>query len=205
MDYFSIHTALSEVTGNAKADSSKPRAIRVLLRPGYYILRKAITIDESNTDCDENFNINNSVSVAIETMVYSPGNHGDHGNRFTLPHPPSDQTKQKIRNSIRNLFRCRTVDVEREDEDGFAHQDSLNEHIDNQSLPSEEIHENANNGAYNHKRMNRNNSISVKRATLVLATRHHNEPLLRVRQGSITMRNIDLKHVSFGNGKSFVI
>lgn len=201
VDYSNIHTAVSEVTGNAKADSSKPRAIRVLLRPGYYILRKAITIDESNTNCDENFNINNSVSVAIETMVYSPGNRcdGDHGNHSTLPYPPSDQTKQKIRNSIRNLFRCRTVDVENEDEDDFVHQDGLNEHIDNRSLPSEEIRENPNNGADNHRRINRNNSTSVNRATLVLASRHHNEPLLRVRQGSITMRNIDLKHVSFGN------
>jgi hypothetical protein len=221
VDYSNIHTALSEVTGNAKKDSSKQRAIRVLLRPGRYVLRKAITIDESNTNCDENSNINNSVSVAIETMVYSPGNHcnGDLGNHSILPHPLSDQSKQKIKNSIRNIFRCRTVDVESEDDEDFVHHDSLNEYIDNQSLPSEEIYENANNGdregrlietpsgthGTDHGRINRNNSVSVNRATLILTTRRHNEPLLRVRQGSITIRNIDLKHGSFGNGKSFVI
>lgn len=43
-------------------------------------------------------------------------------------------------------------------------------------------------------------SNSVHQATLVLRTRRHNEPLVRVRQGSLTIRNMVLKHTSHGTG-----
>jgi len=212
VDYSSIHTALSEVIRKAKEDSSKPRAIRVLLRPGCYVLRKAITMD-NNDDA------NHSVSVAIETMVYSPGNsyNGDlkyHFQPFLLP---SDQPKRKIKNSLKNIFRCRIIDVESEDEEEFVNHDVRDDYLDYPSLSSEEILANGNNneregalfdtpsGAHgtNYERRIRNN-----RATLVLTTRRHNEPLLRVHQGSFTIRNIDLKHGSLGddiwNGNSAI-
>jgi hypothetical protein len=39
-----------------------------------------------------------------------------------------------------------------------------------------------------------------QRATLVLRTRRPNEPIIRVRQGSVTLRNLELHHVSHGQG-----
>jgi hypothetical protein len=41
----------------------------------------------------------------------------------------------------------------------------------------------------------------IRQATMVLRTRRHNEPLIRVRRGSIAIRNIVLKHISHGTGK----
>lgn len=217
MDYFNIHNALSRVIRNAKEDPSKPRAVRVLLRPGRYDLRKAITMDEDSTSYDKNNNINRSVSVIIETMPDLPRNYsnGDPVHHSMPLHLPSDQSKRKLKTSIKNIFRCRTVDVESEDEESFADHDSLNEYHHNPSLPSEEVNENAiigdgegslvetQSGTHEniHARQNRNCGVSVNRATLVLTTRRHNEPLLRVLQGSVTIRNIDLRHVSLGNGK----
>jgi len=224
VDYSNVHTALSEAIGKAKGDVSKPSAIRVLLRPGRYVLRKAITMDESSTSYDNNKNGNHSVSVTIETMICSPGSccNGNLGYHSISSHPPSDQSKRKLKKSIRNIFRCRTVDVESEDEEDFVDHDSLNEYFDDPSLPSEESLENVNNRngevglfeapsgtlEFNHERRNRNTSVVVNRATLVLTTRIHNEPLLRVRQGSFTIRNIDLRHGSLGkdiwNGNSAI-
>lgn len=37
-----------------------------------------------------------------------------------------------------------------------------------------------------------------KRATLVMRTRRHNEPIVRVRQGHLKMVNVDLHHTSYG-------
>ena len=45
---------------------------------------------------------------------------------------------------------------------------------------------------------------AAKRATLILRTRRHNEPLIRVRQGNCELRNLELRHVSHGIGKFFL-
>jgi hypothetical protein len=45
------------------------------------------------------------------------------------------------------------------------------------------------------------NRKCIRQATLVLRTRRHNEPLIRVRRGSIVVRNIVLKHICHGLGK----
>jgi len=92
IDYYDIHTALNEAIGNAKQDSSKPRGVRVLLRPGSYIVQKAITIDDTMPN-------NHSLSVAIETMAYSPGNYykSDYIHNFTALHQSPDRTKKKTR------------------------------------------------------------------------------------------------------------
>lgn len=218
VDYFDIHTALSEAIRNAKEDSSKPREIRVLLRPGRYVLRKAITVDESSDSDDRNGDNNHSfaVAVAVETMVYVPEDciYGDTGYHSLQPHSPPDQSKRKLKDSIKNIFRCRTVDVESEDEEDFVDHESLIEnYVESPSVPLEDSIGNSNSVARedrlfestsgihgtNRARANSNDSHGVKRATLVLTTRRHNEPLLRIRQGSFTIRNIDLKHGSLGN------
>ena len=207
--------------GKAKEDPSKPSTVRVLLRPGRYVLREAITVDEAATIDDNGSGINHSLSIAIETMEYSPGNchNSDPEDRCSPARLPSQQSKRKRKKSIRNIFQCRTVDVETEDveedvDDDHSMNDNDNDN-DNRFFSSEGGPANANRGVgegglvvgtpigtnANNSR-NRNGNTVVNRATLVLMTRRHNEPLLRIRQGSCTIRNIDLKHGSLGNGKS---
>jgi hypothetical protein len=195
-----------------------------LLRPGRYVLRKAITVDESSDSDDRNGDNNHSfaVAVAVETMVYVPEDciYGDTGYHSLQPHSPPDQSKRKLKDSIKNIFRCRTVDVESEDEEDFVDHESLIEnYVESPSVPLEDSMGNSNSVARedrlfestsgihgtNRARANSNDSHGVKRATLVLTTRRHNEPLLRIRQGSFTIRNIDLKHGSLGNGKLIVM
>eukprot|EP00533_Pseudo-nitzschia_delicatissima_P014439 CAMPEP_0197277028 /NCGR_PEP_ID=MMETSP1432-20130617/16398_1 /TAXON_ID=44447 /ORGANISM="Pseudo-nitzschia delicatissima, Strain UNC1205" /LENGTH=521 /DNA_ID=CAMNT_0042743173 /DNA_START=235 /DNA_END=1800 /DNA_ORIENTATION=+ len=180
VDYSSIHTAIRKTTVNAKKDSSRPKAFRVLLRPGRYDLRKAISIYDGNDR-----NSNRSLSLTIETMAYSPGNLGYHG---IEPRLSSDRSKRKLRASIRSIFKCRTVDVESEEEEDFDYHDSLSEDLyDSLSSDEEEI-EHSTSG-----------DKESNRATLVLSTRRQDEPLVRVTKGSFTMRNINLRHGSSGN------
>jgi len=186
VDYSSIHSAINETTTTAQRDSSKPGAVRVLLRAGRYNLRKAITIDGKDTNPNDIYS-NHSVSVSIETMTYSPGHcrNGDLGLHSMEPHLPSGQSRKKLKTSIKNIFRCRTVDVENEDEDNFDHHDSFDESLENSILPSDGSVTSGDRG--------------INRATLVLTSRRHNEPLLRVDYGSFTLRNINLIHGSSGN------
>ena len=188
VDYSSIHSAINETTTTAQRDPSKPDAVRVLLRAGRYNLRKAITIDGKDTNPNDIYS-NHSVSVSIETMTYSPGHchNGDLGFHSTEPHLPSGQSRKKLKTSIKNIFRCRTVDVENEDEDNFDHHDSFDESLENSILPSDSSVISGDRG--------------INRATLVLTSRRHNEPLLRVDYGSFTLRNINLIHGSSGNGE----
>lgn len=219
VDYSSIHTALRKVIGKAGEDPSGPSVIRVLLRPGCYVLRKAITVDGGYTGYDDSNNNNRSFSIEIETMAYSPGSYfdGDLRNHSVPSHLPSDQSKWKLKNSIRNIFGCFSVNVESEDDEDFVDHDSLNEYLDSESSPSEDTNENASNeytdGGLSETpsetyRTNSSRRIRDNRASLVLTTRRHNEPLLRVLQGSFMLRNVDLKHGSNGddiwNGNSAI-
>jgi hypothetical protein len=45
----------------------------------------------------------------------------------------------------------------------------------------------------------------ARRATLVLKTRRHNEPIVRIRQGALAIRNVELRHVSLGIGEYIYI
>lgn len=150
------------------------RSIRVLLRPGRYVLREAITVQAPR-----------AVRVEIETMEMPDS--------FL----PIDQTtaaqeieparKRRSSHSIRNLLACRTVDVEDPEEDlgtlEFFEPSLLN------SSPAESP--------------NTSSTTNRKQATLVLRTRRHNEPVIRVRQGTAVMRNLALRHISHGIGELF--
>ena len=188
-DYSSIHTAIRKATVNAIEDSSDQKKIRVLLRPGRYDLRKAITTYDNGID---DGNDTQSVSVTIETMTYSPSNfgNGDRGNNVTQSRQSSNKSKRKLKSSIRNIFRCRTVDVESEQEEDLDSHDSFGDDLYDSPLPSEETIESAS-----------SDDREVERATLVLSTRRHDEPLVRVTKGSFTMRNVNLRHGCSGNGK----
>jgi hypothetical protein len=86
----------------------------------------------------------------------------------------SGTRKRSNSSSFRNLL-CRTVEVEtQEGEDPSA---EFTE-IGSPSL-----------------------AVPPKRATLILRTRRHNEPLIRIRQGTCILRNVELRHISHGIGK----
>mmetsp|Transcript_22620 Transcript_22620/g.47462 ORF Transcript_22620/g.47462 Transcript_22620/m.47462 type:complete len:463 (+) Transcript_22620:468-1856(+) len=225
VDYSNIHNALNDAIGNAKDDPSEPSIVRVLLRPGRYVLREAITVDEGSAGKNTgDYGNNRSVAIAIETMEYTPENyhHGDHHCHTSIFRLPSNKSKRKRISSIRSIFQCRTVDIESEDEEDILDHESLHEYLNNVSSSSEGRSTTPNGVVEEDERSVRtptahesttdtrnncgnSNKPIVNRATLVLTTRRHNEPLLRIHQGSCTVRNIDLKHGSFGNGKLLVV
>eukprot|EP00536_Pseudo-nitzschia_multiseries_P004865 jgi/Psemu1/189161/e_gw1.85.40.1 len=217
VDYSNIHNAMNDAIGKAKADPSKPSTVRVLLRPGRYVLREAITIDEGNPDKSNTLLGNNhSVAIEIETMEYIPENchNGDHHCHGSSSRQ-TKKSKRKRKSSLRNFFQCRTVDIEEEEEDVIDHE-SLREYLNNPSsfsvgrpgtlnhvaedddslIESLTSRESSDGNEYEQKESKK---PVANRATLVLTTRRHNEPLLRIRQGSCTVRNIDLRHGSYGN------
>ncbi len=135
---------------------------------------------------DKNYvDIDHSIPLTIETMIDTPGSY--HNCDSTLHSnfgSPSDRSRGKLKTAIRNIFRCRTVDVENEDDENLENEsldDSLQSSFEIQSASSDD------------REMNF--------ATLVLKTRRHNEPLFRIEQGSFTLRNVNLIHGSSGMGK----
>mmetsp|Transcript_27466 Transcript_27466/g.75075 ORF Transcript_27466/g.75075 Transcript_27466/m.75075 type:complete len:616 (-) Transcript_27466:252-2099(-) len=214
VDYSTIHSAMNDVVGKAKVDPTEPSAVRVLLRPGRYVLREAITIDERIPG------ENHAVAIEIETMEYVPENcyNGDH-HCHAFSFRQTNKSKRKRKSSLRNFFQCRTVDVEDEggEEDVLDHE-NLHEYLNNPSTfsagrpvilnhvaedddsliesPASRV-----SSTDDSKRSETNEGKKPvdNRATLVLTTRRHNEPLFRIRQGSCTVRNVDLRHGSHGN------
>jgi hypothetical protein len=133
-------------------------SVRVLLRPGRYILREPISVQaEYNVD------------ITVETMEIPDSFH-------PVIEVPTDVVPKKrrksLRKSLRNSLSCRSVDAE-EDEEPLPN--FPEPPITSSRLPT-----------------------SVKRATLTLQSRRHNEPIVRVRQGSCTLRNLELRHISYG-------
>ena len=149
------------------------------------------------------------MSVAIETMAYSPGNYYNcdyRQNSAPLNQSP-DQPKKKLKHSIKKFFGCTTVEVENgEDEVDLLDDDEILDIVENthsaqqNNRPLDTVH-----GKHVSQRGWWTGNDVSNRATLILKTRRQNEPLFRVRQGFFSIRNIDLKHGSFGNGKSLVI
>lgn len=146
-------------------------SIRVLLRPGRYVLREAITVQAPR-----------AVRVEMETMQMP--------NSFL----PIDQTlaqdvepvrKRKSSQSLRNILACRTVDVEDMEED----------------MGTLEFFEPSMFNASSTETSGTPSPLGRKRATLVLRTRRHNEPIIRIRQGTAVLRNLELRHVSHGIGE----
>jgi hypothetical protein len=164
VDYPSINSAFSMVRTQRMEQT---RSIRVLLRPGKYYLREAITIQAPST-----------VHVEIETMELP-------ASIKTTVEPPMEVeiTSRRLRrsstSSLRNILSCRSVEVEEpEIEDvplEFPEAPPSNSTLANPTAP--------------------------RRATLVLRTRRLNEPLVRVRQGYCTIRNMELRHICHGIGK----
>jgi hypothetical protein len=154
VDYPTVNAALA-VVRSSRAEQA--RSIRVLVRPGRYILREAITVQAPGT-----------VRVEIATMEMPDSFHPI----IETPMEVEPTKRRKSSNTIRNIWACRTVEVE-----------------DLEEEPPPEFLEPV------------SSAPSIKRATLVLRTRRHNEPMVRVRQGCCTLRNLELRHISHGIGK----
>lgn len=141
--------------------AEQSRSIRVLLRPGRYILREGITVE---APCN--------VRVVVETMEMPDSFHPI----IETPMEVEPVKRRKHSASLRNILACRTVEVEDPDEDPLP--DFMDTVSSSGMVPS------------------------IKRATLTLRTRKHNEPIVRVRQGRCTLRNLELRHISHGIGES---
>lgn len=184
VDYSSIRTAIKRVAAYAKKDSSTPNGIRILLRPGGYSLRKAISMGDKN---DRSYvDIDHTIPLTIETMIDTPGicYDGDstqHSNSVS----PSNRSRDKLKNKIRSIFGCRTVEVEGEDDENFG-SEVLTEILDDSTQSSLSFESTS------------SDNRDMNFATLVLKTRRHDEPLFRVDKGSFTLRNVNLIHGSSG-------
>ena len=149
------------------------RSIRVLLRPGRYVLREAIIVQAPR-----------SVRVEIETMEMPDSFLPIDDTAMTVESEPAG--KRKSSRSLLKILSCRTAVVE-EAEDELA---GVVEFFEPSMLTSTE-----------NEREKSIGKLCRKRASLVLRTRRHNEPIIRVRQGTAVLRNLDLNHVSLGIGK----
>jgi hypothetical protein len=118
--------------------------------------------------------------------------------------------KKKGINKIKKFFGCTTVDVEsEEDEAEYFDDDDIYDFVDH-TQPRRSIaglRDTSLVSGVSHRRKEYENGAN-KRATLILKTKLQNEPLVLLRQGSIAIRNIDLKHGSIGediwNGNSAI-
>eukprot|EP00526_Cylindrotheca_closterium_P008802 CAMPEP_0113655748 /NCGR_PEP_ID=MMETSP0017_2-20120614/29896_1 /TAXON_ID=2856 /ORGANISM="Cylindrotheca closterium" /LENGTH=520 /DNA_ID=CAMNT_0000569065 /DNA_START=246 /DNA_END=1808 /DNA_ORIENTATION=+ /assembly_acc=CAM_ASM_000147 len=149
VDFPSITRALASATTHKHLQT---RSIRVLLRPGRYILKETITVEA-----------NHEVHVAVETM--------DLPDTFNqVIEDPKDEKPKKRKKSLRKLLSCRTVDADDEDE-----------------LPPE-FPEPSELGMV----------LGKERAVLTLRCKKHNQPILKVRRGSCILRNLELRHITYG-------
>lgn len=123
----------------------------MLLRPGRYILKDAITIEA-----------NHEVNVTIETMDLP-----DSFNRFI--EYPNDEKPKKRRKSLRKMLSCRSVDTD--DEDDFPPE-----------FPERSS----------------DSYTCRQRAVLTLRCKKHNQPVVKVRRGSCILRNLELRHITYG-------
>lgn len=98
VDFPSITRALAAVTAHKHLQN---RSIRVLLRPGSYLLREPITVDA-----------NHGVNVTVETMRLP-----DSFNRVI--EYPKDEKPKKRKKSLRKMLSCSSVDTDEEEESPF--------------------------------------------------------------------------------------
>eukprot|EP00980_Cylindrotheca_fusiformis_P007653 scaffold1605_cov141-Cylindrotheca_fusiformis.AAC.16 len=130
-------------------------SVRVLLRPGRYILREPISVLAGG-----------GAEITVETMEMPSSFH-------PVVEAPNDSEPKKRRKSLRQILSCRSVDEDDEDEE-----DPLPDFLEPATKPW--------------------SAPNRKQATLTLRSRRQNEPIVRVRQGSCTLRNLELRHISYG-------
>ena len=210
------------------ASASVAADIRILIRPGCrYVLREAITIDEDINSTVSSVTIETMdyyPAILVEDETTATGDNKRSSASSLLirqARPTSLSSKRKrISTSIRKIFKgCRTDDTiagttsvednsdnNNEDEnynDNDDDEDDIIEGGRNQQQASMES------GTENDPMVSTTELVAgaseeeihivpPPQATLVLRTRRHNEPLIRIRQGSCTIRNIKIKHICHG-------
>jgi hypothetical protein len=213
VDYSTVHAAL-KVVDVARLDiRAQPNSVRLLLRPGRYILREGITIQDSDTDlstavaanANAASNTSRPIAVEIATAKHLPESFFPsalEADRSASCSPAEPEPSKKRKTSIRQIFQCRTVEVEEESnhynddmdfegrEDGGIATQFL---LENQQLDAPAFQSSSSTSSSSA-------NATVNRASLILRTRRHNEPLIRIRQGVCTLRNIEIKHNSNGTG-----
>ena len=170
VDYKTVGSAFAIARGNGP-NADQVRSIRILLRPGKYLLREALTVQSPSED----------IKLALETMDlpacyenpdFSDDSEVEMGNNESTGR--NGNRKRSSSATLRTLL-CRTVEVDDDDADD---NNSVAESVNSTALPI------------------------AKRAVLSLKTRRSNEPLIRIRQGQCSIKNIELRHYSHGIGKS---
>jgi Right handed beta helix region len=157
-----------------KQQQKQIRSVRILLRPGNYWLKQAIDIQAHP-----------GVTILFKTVelprnLYRPILHATEVTEQPLPSQPLEAestTRKRTPSSFLNLFRCKRHTPP--DETDLAEISEFTEDCrDNSgnSIPSSES----------------------KHATLILRSRKNNEPVFRVRQGILLVRNVEIQHNSLG-------
>ena len=185
VDYPSVEAAMR--LANAPSSSRRPqpprqvRSIRILLRPGVYHLSEGLHIQ-----CPRH------VSVTVESIAL-PENVRWY--RSTAPPPPAEEappaaaapTRSPVTRSLFQMLRCAT-------RNDFAI-GGMEEPTENCSESDEGSHSNwqGDEEAYPVVPV-----VPPKRATMVMRSKRNNEPMVRVRQGQVNLKNIDLEHSCYG-------
>lgn len=188
-DYPSIHAAMAIASGHAATSTrsnrgdrpdehTQRRSIRILLRPGTHYLKEALNIQALNgaTVTIETIQLPKNLFQAPRT-ARSSGQLQEQGPAVAAA---ALSNNNKRNHPIRNfLSRARSgsgdytgaVVVEETDysDSSYLSEDWMD------LLPE-----------------------PPKHATLVLRTRRHNEPAFRIRQGTVTLSNIEIQHTSCG-------
>ena len=167
-----MRTRRSNSANNTK-QLKQIRSIRILLRPGIYWLKQAIDIQAIE-----------GVTIYIGTVdlprnIYRPVRHITEIMEQPLPLPlPESETNTGSRKrgpSFLSLFNCkRQVPSEETDVEETDYTDDWRDN--GNFLPT----------------------TQPKHATMIMRSRRNNEPVVRVRQGVVYMRNVEIQHNSLG-------
>ena len=216
VDYSTVHAALGVVDVMRNDPRPQTNTVRVLLRPGRYILREAITIDTEVRSWVGGEDAPIDIELATQELfptIFHPT--AMEAARNASVSPTEQEPSKKRKKTLRNLLSCRSVDAAEEEPaammvehpfgGGGMDVDMVHGGGD---IPADMLLENHPLGGDGNSTTSSSTSTSsstvspkIHRASLILRTRRHNEPLLRIRQGSCTVRNIDLKHICHGTGK----
>ena len=181
-DYSSVNEAFSVVR---TARSEQIRSIRILLRPGRYVVREAITIQASS-----------SVRVRIETMELPDSFQPVMETADMESEPP----KRRRKSNVRRFLSCRNIEEVEEPDDDLMPLDFEEDEDPSLTVLTVATPPSSNTSTNS----SATGSSSKKRAKLILRTRKHNEPIVRIRQGCCILKNLGLCHMSNGVGKLII-
>ena len=190
VDYPTVEAALQLAAAPARRlqmqnNNRQIRSVRILLRPGSYHLTEGIHVQAPP-----------DVSVTVESIVL-PENCRWYRSTAPLPPqeeaPPAPAVHRAPARSLFQMLRC----ASRQD---FLGGRAMEEPTETSSMSGDDEGSNSN------WQMSMNDSVDYpivqvvppKRATMVLRSRRNNEPMIRVRQGQVHLKNVDLEHSCMG-------